>query len=434
MRSRHSPWIIVAVVALLAAGSATAAGNQPPTAAAGLDQTVTSGTTVYLDAGNSDDPDGSVASVSWSIRAPNGSEVTPSCVSCTAPTFTPDTTCRWTATVTVTDDDGATATDTLYVTVEAPRGPDLSVTAPETAVEGQSTAFTVDTDADDADLRAIALYHDGTRVDQQDVGGQRTSTELSHTFDDAGTTELRATVTDEDGYVNTTTVSVDVVELGALSVSGFDGRGGSVPPCDDPAAERVYRNGEPGSMCSASDMIYDTQDSGTVVALRGAATESGIRLYSSLTGQVERMTTGEQAEQLQREAGNQAIPIEKIKRTFRKNLQDKIIQPPENFESDNGHNRGGVDDRSIKTGGSVAESSNNIDRNERDYHTAQSGLANTRCCSNSNSDYSPSPSDRNNLNKNQPGDKIAGESSSEGRDGCPPSGVNLPASMRNSVC
>jgi hypothetical protein len=432
MRSRHSPWIIVAVVALLAAGSATAAGNQPPTAAAGLDQTVTSGTTVYLDAGNSDDPDGSVASVSWSIRAPNGSEVTPSCVSCTAPTFTPDTTGRWTATVTVTDDDGATATDTLYVTVEAPRGPDLSVTAPETAVEGQSTAFTVDTDADDADLRAIALYHDGTRVDQQDVGGQRTSTELSHTFDDAGTTELRATVTDEDGYVNTTTVSVDVVELGALSVSGFDGRGGSVPPCDDPAAERVYRNGEPGSMCSASDMIYDTQDSGTVVALRGAATESGIRLYSSLTGQVERMTTGEQAEQLQREAGNQAIPIERVKEVFRRNIRrernKKYSEIKESVSLDNSKksNYGSANNRGDTDNQLEHSVINKQKESIENYRPSQTGHP--------SSDGLDIESDEKTSSVNEGDRKGIDDASTSDGESCPPLRANVPSSVRNQYC
>jgi len=51
----------VAALDLLVVSSGVATANEPPVPAAGLDQTVVEGATVYLDAGGSRDPDGAVA-------------------------------------------------------------------------------------------------------------------------------------------------------------------------------------------------------------------------------------------------------------------------------------------------------------------------------------------------------------------------------------
>ena len=453
MRHRFQPWIVVALVAALAAGSVAATGNQPPTAAAGLDQTVTSGTTVYLDAGSSRDPDGTLATVSWSIQAPNGSTITPSCRNCTEPTFTPDATGRWTATVTVTDDDGATATDTLYVTVDAPRGPSVSVTVSDTAVTGQSTPVVVDSEADGADLRSVALYHNGSRADQTGVSGQRASVELSHTFSADGTNELRATVTDEDGYVNTTTVSVDVVAPSEVSVSSFGG-GGFTPTCDDPGAERVFRNGQSGSMCSSSDMIIDMQGGDRAVAIRTAALDTGIRLYDPDFGKVVNMTTGEQAKMLRREAGDQAIQIERVEQVYRKNLRDnstnKFINP---VEEENGNedqdNSDGTHRSQVSSGNS--ESGSNI-KNRRARHS-RGYVSDTNCCLDSVSNTSPGPGERvdhrpdldsTNTGISPSNTEVGNSKSSTGTDsdtqnsstdgGCPPPRVDVPPSVRNRKC
>jgi hypothetical protein len=448
MRHRLPPWIVVVLVASLAAGSVAAADNQTPTAAAGLDQTVTSGTTVYLDAGNSKDPDGSIESVSWSIQAPNGSTITPSCRRCTTPTFTPDTTGRWTATVTVTDDSGATATDTLYVTVDAPRGPSISVTAPDTAVRGQSTPVIVDTQASSADLRSVALYHDGTRVDQTDVSGQRASVELSHTFSADGTNELRATVTDEDGYVNTTTVSIDVVAPSQASVSSF---GGSVPSCDDPSAERVYRNGEPGNMCSSSGMVIDMAGGERVVSIRTAALETGIRLYSPRFGKVVNMTSPEQTRELQREAGNSAILLEKVHDIFHKNVENGNI----GIYNDTGNDIG--TDHEISVDQEVHEptiaTKSRLDRGERMAEYSSSAMTDTSCCSNGHDSTSPRPGNRKNYATNmdsedsttaRSGNQNGGQNSavdsasdsnrSADNTGCPPPEADVPTSVEQRLC
>ena len=105
-------------------------GNDPPRPEAGLDRTVTVGTTVYLDAGGSTDPDGTVVAYEWRVTPPDGRERR---LSQTGPraTFTPQTTGRYAVRVVVTDDDGATRTDTAFLrAVPPPTAPPSPTAAP----------------------------------------------------------------------------------------------------------------------------------------------------------------------------------------------------------------------------------------------------------------------------------------------------------------
>ncbi len=89
----------------------------PPTANAGIDQTVNEDTGVTL-AGSGNDPDGTIASYAWTQTA--GAAVTLSGANTATATFTaPSVTGSAVLTfrLTVTDNDGATATDDIDVTV-----------------------------------------------------------------------------------------------------------------------------------------------------------------------------------------------------------------------------------------------------------------------------------------------------------------------------
>jgi len=89
------------------------AANEQPIAEAGADQTVILGETVSFDGSGSSDPDGSIVSYVWDF----GDGTTGS-----GETTTHDYTAAGTYTVTLTvmDDDGATATDTLIVMILTP--------------------------------------------------------------------------------------------------------------------------------------------------------------------------------------------------------------------------------------------------------------------------------------------------------------------------
>lgn len=121
-KSRNAmPWLaVLPMIALLAAcgGGDDASGtNQQPTANAGTDQVVDARTEVAL-AGSGTDSDGSIAGYAWSQTA--GTAVTLTGANAQSPTFTaPDVESTETLTfkLTVTDDAGNNATDTVAVTV-----------------------------------------------------------------------------------------------------------------------------------------------------------------------------------------------------------------------------------------------------------------------------------------------------------------------------
>ncbi len=92
--------------------STEAAANLAPVANAGADQTVTQGTSVTLDASASSDSDGTISSYSWA----EGSTVLSTNSSFSKSDFSVGT---HNITLTVTDDDGATSTDDVIVTVNA---------------------------------------------------------------------------------------------------------------------------------------------------------------------------------------------------------------------------------------------------------------------------------------------------------------------------
>jgi len=125
----------------------TSSTNQPPSAQAGPDQTVNEGSNVNLNASASSDPDGSIIAYRWqqlSGPAVTLSDTTGISPSFTAPSVTTST--LLTFNLTVTDNDGASVSDSVGITVIPPTviAPDI-ITQPvdQTVNEGQTATFSV---------------------------------------------------------------------------------------------------------------------------------------------------------------------------------------------------------------------------------------------------------------------------------------------------
>ncbi|KPN31282.1 PKD domain protein [Halolamina pelagica] len=127
--------VFAGVTAPVAAGD-----DGRPLADAGLDQTATVGSTVYLDGGGSLDPDGEIVAYNWSIETPDGATITPADPTSATTRFIPEEVGRYYVTLTVTGDDGKRHSDTLYVDVE--RSSDPPAPAPGTATPSETTTAT----------------------------------------------------------------------------------------------------------------------------------------------------------------------------------------------------------------------------------------------------------------------------------------------------
>lgn len=110
--------VLVLLVSVVLAASGVAAGGQPPLADAGLDQEVQQDQSVIIDGTGSRAPDGSIAQYAWRIESPTGATFTPACADCARSHFDASKVGTYTVTLTVTDQDGATSSDHLYVTVQ----------------------------------------------------------------------------------------------------------------------------------------------------------------------------------------------------------------------------------------------------------------------------------------------------------------------------
>ena len=194
--------------------------NQPPVADAGVDQSVDGGTIVLL-SGTTSDPDGTIASYLWEQTA--GTTVALAGAATATATFkAPDVPAEETLAflLIVTDDEGATASDVVMVTVRAVNQPPVvSAGADQTIDEG--VVVTLAGEASDPDGRIISYLWEqtaGTRVALAGAASAAATFIAPDVPADAILT-FRLTVTDNDGASATDTVSVTV----SATVSAFPG-------------------------------------------------------------------------------------------------------------------------------------------------------------------------------------------------------------------
>ena len=184
---------------------------------AGPDLTAVEGTAVLLggvftDAGHSD-----THTLVWHITADNGQVIADS----TGPqlSFTPADDGTYTATLSVTDNDGATGSDTVVITVDnaAPRA---DGGADQTVVEGETVTLRgTASDAGTADTHTLAWQ-------VADAAGQTvaevTGAELRFVPTDNGTYRATLQVTDDDGQIGTDMVTITAQNANPFAEAGFD--------------------------------------------------------------------------------------------------------------------------------------------------------------------------------------------------------------------
>lgn len=203
--------IIVALSILIAtAGTAVAATNEAPLAEAGLDQSVERTTTVYLDAGGSRDPDGTITNYSWHVEAPDGTTTTPACADCERTSFVPRQTGQYNVTMTVRDDDGATRSDTMHVLVTKRAPPSVSLDGPDSVTTDSNATFDATATAGNAHLHEMVWRVNGSTVATTSLSGNRSSGSYTVHSGSSGTKEITVTVRDRHGQTATSTTTLDV--------------------------------------------------------------------------------------------------------------------------------------------------------------------------------------------------------------------------------
>jgi len=178
--------------------SVTSTPNLPPTASA--QATPTSGTaplTVNF-TGSGTDPDGTVASYDWTFGDGGTSNMQ-------NPSHTYTSAGNFTARLTVTDDQGATAMATVAITVDGPMNqpPTASATGmPTSGTAPLMVNFTGSGNDPDGSIMSWAwTFGDG---------GTSTMQSPSHTYNTAGNFTARLTVTDNGGATASATVAIAV--------------------------------------------------------------------------------------------------------------------------------------------------------------------------------------------------------------------------------
>jgi PKD repeat protein len=169
--------------------------NTPPIANAGPDQTVQTLVNVSFNGSGSSDPDGSIASYAWNFGdGATGSGATP--------THSYSSAAVYTVTLTVTDNQGATAQDTMLVTAlnrppTANAGPDQSGTA------GVSVSFNGSGSSDLDGTIASYAWNFGD-------GATGIGVTTSHAYAAVGTYTATLTVTDNKGATGSDTATITI--------------------------------------------------------------------------------------------------------------------------------------------------------------------------------------------------------------------------------
>lgn len=226
----HALTLVLACL-LLGIPLAGAADAEAPLADAGLDQSVSQGTTVHLDGGGSHAPDGEIATYEWEVLSPDDDTV--ASLTGRTPSFEAAALGTYDVTLTVTDDAGRTASDTLHVRVAEGDPPAVALEGPSAMSVGESGTFTAAIDPGDAPVDRVVWRIDGDVVATDDQPGSAPTLNRSFTTLDTRTVSVRALDAAGQSASDDRAVSVSEPE----EASGDSGWYGGNAATDDPTID-----------------------------------------------------------------------------------------------------------------------------------------------------------------------------------------------------
>ncbi|MCB1877151.1 MAG: PKD domain-containing protein [Chromatiales bacterium] len=196
--------------------------NQSPTANANGPYTGTVGESISFDSEGSNDPDGEIVDYSWDFGdGASSNEDNPSHTYSAGGTYT--------VTLTVTDNDGATGSDSTTATVSGPpaqnQAPTANANGPYSGTTGVAVSFSSAGSADsDGTIASYSWdFGDGATSNQANPG---------HAYSAAGSYVVTLTVTDNDGASDSDSTSANITDT---------------PPVADVSINSVSTNGVPGN-------------------------------------------------------------------------------------------------------------------------------------------------------------------------------------------
>lgn len=210
-----------------------AAPNLLPVAVAGNDITTATGQTVFLNGSASYDPDGVITNHLWQIS--DGRTFTGSLQSLSFPTIG-----VYTATLTVTDNNGSTASDSLIITVAAPQI--LLVTISATPTEGSAPLqvfFTSNIISGNAPYTYYWTFGDG---------GFSYDPNPVHVFYDEESHTVTLTLTDALGNIATALITINTKDKEVLNsreaiyISNYDVLSNDIHSGDTIAVNTGFKN------------------------------------------------------------------------------------------------------------------------------------------------------------------------------------------------
>lgn len=268
MKLPHLALSVLLVTAGIPAPTIAADGGRP-LADAGLDQSATVGSTVYLDGGGSVDPDGDLVSYEWSIESPSGETVTPRDPDAAMTRFVPDEPGRYHVRLAVTGDDGQTQSDTLFVDIGRPED------QPSTETRDTATPVTGETPAASPEPTPSPPDETGTTAPAEDSGETNRPPSGRIVGPSSVTSGSRATYTieasDLDGYVSERWWLPSTLSTGRAGPS--ERRGG---------ARTLTVDGTPGTTEELSAIVVD--DDGATETLTKSVEISNTPPVASIEG------------------------------------------------------------------------------------------------------------------------------------------------------